>query len=99
VFLAREVFRTDDRTGVLILISLFERTTQILPDTGLQTRVTGDDWDAVVARMTSVLAHARPSRALEEGLTALEQVLLARGFQPGSGRNALPDRPIEERGA
>jgi hypothetical protein len=49
--------------------------------------------------MTSVLGHARPSRALEEGLTALEEVLLARGFQPGTGRNELPDRPIEERGA
>jgi putative membrane protein len=99
LFLAREVFRTDGRTGILILISLFERTTQILPDTGLQTRVTSEDWNAVVARMTSVLGHARPSRALEEGLTALEEVLLARGFQPGTGRNELPDRPIEERGA
>lgn len=98
LFLAREVCRTDARTGILILVSLFERTTQILPDTGLQTRVTSEDWDAVVARMTSVLGHTRPSRALEEGLTALEQVLLARGFQPGTGRNELPDRPIEERG-
>ncbi|MDO8834104.1 MAG: hypothetical protein Q7V01_00835 [Vicinamibacterales bacterium] len=98
LFLAREVFRTDGRTGILILISLFERTTQILPDTGLQTRMTGADWDAVVARMTSMLGHAPPARALEEGLTALEQALVARGFQPGSGRNELPDRPVEERG-
>jgi putative membrane protein len=98
LFLAREVFRTEGRNGVLILISLFERTTQILPDTGLHPRLGDADWDRVVARMTPLLRDSRPSRALEEGLAALESLLLEKGFQPGDGRNELPDRPVEERG-
>lgn len=98
LFLAREVFRTEDRNGVLILISLFERTTQILPDTGFHPRLGDADWDLVVKRMTPRLRDARPSQALEEGLATLENLLLAKGFQPGAGRNELPDRPVEERG-
>jgi putative membrane protein len=99
LFLTRELFRTRQRTGVLVLVSLFERRIEILPDTGLHDRVSEADWRAVIAPMTPLLRQARPFHALEEGLAALEALLAAKGFRAAEGgANELPDRPIEERG-
>ena len=100
LFLTRELFRTRQRTAVLVVVSLFERRIEILPDTGLHDRVTEADWSGVIARMTPRLREARPFHALQEGLAALEALLAAKGFQGDAARdNPLPDRPIEERGA
>jgi putative membrane protein len=99
LFLTRELFRTRRRTGVLILVSLFERKVEILPDTGLHARMSEADWGAVIARMTPRLREARPFHALQEGLAALDERLASNGFTPSDGSNELPDRPIEERGA
>lgn len=99
LFLRRQLFSTPARTAVLILVSLFERRIEILPDTGLHARITEDDWGAVIARMTPALRQASAARALEEGLAAAETLLIARGFAAGGATaNALPDAPIEERG-
>ena len=98
LFLTRELFKTRGRTGVLVLVSLFERRVEILPDTGLHARVSEADWGSVIAQMTPRLREARPFHALQGGLAALEDLLASKGFQPGAGPNELPDRPIEERG-
>jgi putative membrane protein len=98
LFLTRQLFKTRGRTGVLILVSLFERRVEILPDIGLHARISEAEWEAVVARMTPRLREARPFHALQEGLASLADLLASRGFQPGAGFNELPDRPIEERG-
>jgi len=39
LFLERELFRTRERTGILILVSLFERRIELLPDTGFAAAV------------------------------------------------------------
>ena len=98
LFLTRELFKTRGRTGVLILVSLFERRVEILPDIGLHARISEAEWKAVIARMTPRLREARPFDALQEGLAALADLLASKGFQPGAGPNELPDRPIEDRG-
>ena len=98
LFLTRELFKTRGRTGVLILVSLFERRVEILPDAGLHARISEAEWKAVIARMTPRLREARPFQALQEGLAALADLLASKGFQPGADPNELPDRPIEERG-
>ncbi len=67
LFLTRELFATAARTGVLILVSLFERRIEILPDTGLHGRVSEADWRAVIARMTPQLRESRPFHALAGG--------------------------------
>ncbi|MEI6669300.1 MAG: TPM domain-containing protein [Acidobacteriota bacterium] len=98
LFLRHELFGTRARTGVLVLISLFERRIEIRPDTGLHASIGQTEWDAVIAPMTSRLRDASPARAFEDGLAALEDLLVAKGFQPGDGVDQLPNRPIEERG-
>lgn len=99
LFLTRELFKTRDRTGILVLVSLFERRVEILPDTGLQDRVSASDWSRVIESMAPRLRAVRPADALLVGLGALEALLVARGLRTGAaGGDQLPDRPIEERG-
>lgn len=100
LFLRHELQRAPQHTGVLILVSLFERRIEIVPDVGFRNSVSDADWNAIVRRMTPRLQEATPFHALQAALAALETLLVDKGFHPprASGR-ALSDRPIEERGA
>jgi putative membrane protein len=99
LFLERELFRTRGRCGILLLVSLFERRVELLPDTGFADRIAPADWAGVVARMTPQLTEKRPAAALLEGLAALAELLERRGYRADpDDRNELPDRPIEARG-
>ena len=96
-FLSREVFATRRRTGVLLLVSLFERQVVVLPDTGLGQRLSKETLKRIITRMTIVLASGQVARALEDGLSSLEEVLTVTA--PGeSGENELADEIVEEEG-
>lgn len=98
LFVRHRLTGTAERTGVLLLVSLFERKIEVLADAGFRDRVSAADWHAVVARMTPKLRAGRPADALQEGLAAVESLLVAKGFGPRTDdRNELPDRPIVER--
>jgi putative membrane protein len=100
LFLRRELFKTQSRNGILLLVSVFERKVEILADVGLHGRVGEPDWRTVIARMTPHLAAGRPAEALRQGLERLEELLVAKGLHGTPARkNELADRPIEERGA
>lgn len=103
LFLDRELFATDERTGVLMLVSLFERKVVILPDKGISSRLSGDAMDDVIAFMIPFLRRKEIYRALEGGLEKLSlvlEVLALPGGSPGKrGGNKLPDEIIEEKGA
>ena len=100
VFLRRELFATRGRTGVLVLVSLFERRVEIVADTGFGGRIAEAEWKAVIARMTPHLRNRRPFDALSEALTAVEALLAAKGFAGVAGTaNELPNAAVEEGGA
>lgn len=98
VFLTREIFATGARTGVLLLVSLFERRIILLPDSGLKDRLNGDTLQDIIARMTPSLAQGEIARALEEGLERLSGILSAAVPGGQGGGNELPDVIIEEEG-
>jgi putative membrane protein len=101
LFLTRELFKTQNRTAVLVVVSLFERRIEIQPDAGLRRRISESEWRLIVFRMAPLLREARPFHALKAGLAAIETLLLEKGYKTAGapGDDALPDRPIEERGA
>jgi putative membrane protein len=100
LFLRRGLVATRARTGVLLLVSLFERRIEIVADSGFDGRVTAAEWQTVVVRMTPHLAARRPFEALRDALTAIDDLLSARGFRGGEGApNELPDAAIESEGA
>jgi len=101
LFLAHELFATRNRSGILLLISLFERQIIILPDTGLRQFLSRDALPVIIDRMSRELAAGRVARSLEEGLMALEKILAlpVSGKSAGAGDNEIPDEIIEEKGA
>jgi len=98
-FLRRELFATRGRNGILLLVALFERKVEILPDVGLHVRFDGTDWRTVIDAMTPLLRERRCFGALQQGVARLQALLLAKGMSAASGGNELADRPIQETGA
>ena len=99
VFLCRELFKTQRRTGILLFVSLFERRAVVVADSGISAKVGQSEWDRVVAHVTD---NAR-SGALVDGIVkAVERcrgLLLQNGFLAGPGdRNELSDRPMIDEG-
>jgi putative membrane protein len=98
-FLTHQLFRTESRNALLVLVSEFERRIEILPDVGLHTRVNEAEWRRVIDAMAAHLREARRANALQEGLRTVEQLLVSTGLQGRAGApNELPDRPVEEHG-
>ena len=97
--LRRELFATRGRNGILLLVALFERKVEILPDVGLHARFDRTDWRTVIDAMTPLLRERRCFGALQQGVARLEALLLAKGMSTASGGNELADRPIQETGA
>lgn len=87
-FLEREIFGTRERTGILVLVSLFERKVVILPDTGLADRLPAGALAAVINCMRPQLSRGARFAALSAGLAAVEKALLAAGFR---GTPGAPD--------
>ena len=50
-FISLDLNATKDRTGILIMASLFERRVEILADTGINAKVSRDTWQGIVADM------------------------------------------------
>jgi putative membrane protein len=98
-FLRRELFATRGRNGILLLVSLFERKVEILPDVGLHARFDAADWRAVIDAMTPLLRERRCFDALQQGVARMQALLLAKGITGAPAGNELPDRPIQETGA
>jgi putative membrane protein len=97
LFLSYELFATRRRTGILLLVGLFERWIIVLPDTGLSERLSQTTQQGIVSRMVRVLASGQIASALEDGLRSLEEALSVTA-PIASGKNELPNEIIEEEG-
>jgi putative membrane protein len=67
-FLEEEVFRTRERTGILIFVSLFEHRVVVLADRGLDGRIAPREWEDVVAGIVAGIRRGQPGPALAEGI-------------------------------
>jgi putative membrane protein len=93
-FARLELHRTEARTGVLILVSLFERRIVVLGDAGIHAKVGDTQWAATRDAVLAGIDRDDLAGGLVEGIRACGDVL-AREFPPASGdRNEVPDRLI-----
>lgn len=99
-FLRRELFATTDRTGILLLVSLFEKRIILLPDRGVASRLSDKAMRAIIAEMTWPLRKNDLRAAFETGLEHLSRFLKSFAISQVSGRrkDELPDQVIEEKG-
>jgi len=94
LFLSRQIFATAKRTGVLLVVSLFEHRAVIIPDIGLKARLPLDAQNRIIARLREPLAACRVGSALEQGLAALEDALGA-GTAVAPGKDELSNAVVE----
>jgi putative membrane protein len=74
-FLAEEVFRTRDRTGILIFVSLLERRVLVLGDSGINAKVEKADWQDIVDLVTRSIGRGKPADALMDAIAKAGDLL------------------------
>jgi len=75
-FLEEEVFKTRDRTGILVFLALFEHQAVILADEGIHRTVPKDEWLHLVDDLVAGIKAGRAREALCETLTRCGEVLV-----------------------
>jgi putative membrane protein len=78
-FLEEEIFRTRERTGILIFLSLFEHRVVILGDEGINRRVEKDEWEGIVDDLVSRIRAGETVEGLVAAITRCGELLERRG--------------------
>jgi putative membrane protein len=78
-FIAEEVFQTRDRTGILLFVSLLERTVMVVGDAGINARVQKSDWDGIVATIVNGLKRGTPAEGMITAIGACGTLLARQG--------------------
>lgn len=91
-FLAEEIFRTRDRVGVLIFLSILERRVIVLGDSGINAHVGQAEWDGIVATIVAAIRARKPADGLVAAIAACGTLLRDHGFVTAPDDvNELPD--------
>ncbi|MCZ6507564.1 MAG: TPM domain-containing protein [Acidobacteria bacterium] len=93
-FVSEKVFRTRDRTGLLIFLSLFERRVEILCDEGIRDKVPDEAWSKITHRLATGIDEGRAGSALVEAIEACGNLLAESGVERADDDvNELADGP------
>jgi putative membrane protein len=74
-FFKHDLYRTRDATGVLVLISVFERRVWILADRGINAKVPEGQWDDIVEMITDGIKQKRSADAICEAVEKIGEIL------------------------
>ncbi len=92
-FIAEEVFKTRDRTGILIFLSLEEHKVLVVGDRGINEKVDRSEWEDVVARIVRGINSGRPADGLADAIIQCGVLLEKHGFKRRSDDvDELPNR-------
>lgn len=80
-FLEEEVFRTDDRTGILVFLALWEHRAVILADEGIHRAVPEGAWQELVDDLVAGIASGRAADALIEVIRRCGELLERYGVE------------------
>jgi putative membrane protein len=94
LFLSRELFTTEGRRGILLLVSQFERQVVILPDKGVRDRLTQEVMKKIISKMALPLRKNEVRKALETGLEELVSELSSSAISRPD-KNELSNEIIE----
>ncbi len=91
-FVETEVFRTRERTGVLLFLSLFERRVVVLGDSGINSHVGQHEWDGIVAEIVRGMRAGTPGKTLADAIRRCGDLLARRGVAVSpDDADELPD--------
>jgi len=94
-FLEHGLHETRDRTGILILISLFERRVQVLADSGINAKVAEQTWDEIVSLITTGLKKGDACAALCQAISRCGELLQDHFPVRADDTNELPNLIID----
>lgn len=80
IFLQEEVFKTRDRTGVLIYISELEHEVVVLADSGINAKVASEDWQNITQLVIDGIKDRQVDKGLINAINACKKLLLENGF-------------------
>lgn len=93
-FVEEEVFATRDRTGILLLVSLFEHRVEVFGDSGINTFVSEDDWGDVIDDVVRGIRKGDASGGLIRGIERCGDLLERKGVEPRhDDEDELSNRP------
>ncbi|MBI5471882.1 MAG: hypothetical protein HY961_06010 [Ignavibacteriae bacterium] len=78
-FLAEEVFKTRDRTGILLFLSLLEHKVIVMGDSGINAMVKQEEWDHVVKRIVDGIRSDKTADGLIEAIRECGELLKRQG--------------------
>ena len=84
-FLHDEVFNTKFRTGILIYLSLFEKTAIILGDSGINAKVRQEEWQAITSSITAGIKAGRKAEAIAQSIKMCGDLLEKSGVKKEAG--------------
>ena len=74
-FFNHGLYRTRDKTGVLVLISVFERRVWVLADQGINAEVPEGQWDEIVKMITDGIKQKRAVDAICTAVAKIGELL------------------------
>lgn len=80
-FLEEEVFSTRDRTGILLFISLQEHRIEVIGDTGINAKVSEDEWVDIVTRIRKGIKNRNLTAGLVDAIRMCGKLLERRGVE------------------
>jgi len=91
-FLEEEVFNTRQRTGIMILVSFFEREVIVLADKGISNVLHQNEWDSVVKQLTNKIKYGDVVNGMIETIERCTEILLKYNFvKTSEDENELKD--------
>ncbi len=91
-FIEEEVFLTEERTGILLFVSLFEHRVEVLGDEGINRKVSSDDWIHVIEAVTKGIKTKTLAAGMVQGIALCGELLERKGVELESPvKNELPD--------
>lgn len=94
-FLAHGIHLTEQRTGVLIFVSLADRVAEVVADAGIYAKVSPEVWAEADAELIRQLSAGDIAGGFEAAIARVGAVL-AEHFPPSArNRDELPNRLIE----
>jgi len=97
LFLTRELYATDGRRGILLLVSQFEKQVVILPDKGARSYLDEETLKRIISKMIPYLRKNKISNALETGLNEIVKAF-CHPLPEGKAIDELSNEIIEEEG-
>lgn len=75
MFLERGVHNTRNRTGVLVYVSMLERSCAVIADSGIELAVPSDDWRLIGASLSKAVRSDGQATALAKAMHGMSDLL------------------------